>query len=152
MNTTTNTTNTTTALYDAIIMGDAVAVRRAIANGADVNAVHGYHSMLTVAARGSLGKMPDIVRALLDAGAEVNPTSGARPLYWAIVCGRPETVRLLLDAGATVTDDDRRNARECASSARIAAQPWRGATRDDMVAAAAVAQMSVSVAEMLAAA
>ena len=76
-----------TALHDAIIAGDAAAVRRAIADGADVNATVGAggHSMLTIAARGCLGEMPDVVRALLDAGADVNPASGARPLYWAIM-------------------------------------------------------------------
>lgn len=144
-------TKTTTALHDAIIAGDAAAVRRAIADGADVNAAHGYHSMLTIAARGNLGEMPEVVRALLDAGAEVNPASGARPLYWAIACGRPETVRLLLDAGAQVTDNDRRNARDIAASSRAACAPWNGATQDDMRAAAACHKMAADIAQQLAA-
>ena len=139
-----------TALHDAIIAGDAAAVRRAIADGADVNATVGAggHSMLTIAARGCLGEMPDVVRALLDAGADVNPASGARPLYWAIMCGRPETVRLLLDAGATVTDDDRRNARDMVASSRAFCA---GDTQDDMRAAAAIRKMSANIAKQLAA-
>lgn len=145
--------NSKFALHDAIIAGDAAAVRRAIADGADVNATvgAGHHSMLTIAARGCLGDMPDVVRALLDAGAEVNPASGARPLYWAIVCGRTETVRLLLDAGATVTDDDLRNASDMVTSSRAACAQWDGATQDDMRAAEACHKMSANIAKQLAA-
>lgn len=136
-------------LIDAVTIGDVDAARRAISAGADVNAVYGNGcNVLATAAR---SKYPAVVRLLLDAGAEVNPASGARPLYWAIVCGRPETVRLLLDAGANVTDDDLRNARDMVASSRAACAQWEGATHDDMRAAAACHKMSADIARQLAA-
>src|SRR4051812_5386698 len=83
--------------YEVVRNGTAEQVR-ALARTADVNAPErrgGATPLMLAAAFGSA----DSVRALLDAGANVNATSfgHATALMWAVT--DPDKVRLLLDKG-----------------------------------------------------
>lgn len=84
--------------------GDAELLKAFLDAGADPNAEGGYpvaNSVLYPAA--AVGNAAG-VKALLDAGARVNPPADARdtPLHVAVQKGDEQTVRLLLDAGAEV--------------------------------------------------
>ena len=86
-----------------LAMPDLAEVTRLIANGADVRyrTPAGYDA-LTVAA--SFRGTADIVRALLDAGAEAEPPESVKakhsPLLFASMSGDLDTVSLLLARGA----------------------------------------------------
>ena len=86
---------------DAAMRGDPAAVRALIQGGADVNAPQGdgMTALHWAADRGSV----DIARALLRAGAAVDPTTrnGAyTPLHLAGRRGHAELLRLLLESGS----------------------------------------------------
>jgi ankyrin repeat protein len=101
------TANGTSPLMAAA--SDAASVKRLLARGADVRyrAPSGYDA-LTVAAsyRGNI----ESVRALLDAGADVQPPDGVKirhsPLLFASMSGDLETVSLLLARGASANRRD----------------------------------------------
>jgi ankyrin repeat protein len=85
-------------LMEAVVASDAGKVRELIARGVDVNAkmeISGGVALSSAAAAGH----PEIVRMLLDAGADVNADSGAA---LTAAAGHAEIVRLLLDRGADV--------------------------------------------------
>jgi len=96
------TANGTSPLMAAA--ADAGAVKQLIARGADVKyrAPSGYDALTAAASyRGNV----ETIRALLDAGAEVQPPEGVKikhsPLLFASMSGDLETVSLLLARGAS---------------------------------------------------
>jgi hypothetical protein len=89
------------ALLDAVRKSDVTAVKTLLAQGADANAKFRYdRSILSFACdRGNL----EIVRMLLDSGAEVNSEDSfykATPLDWASNKNHVEIAKLLLEKGA----------------------------------------------------
>eukprot|EP00316_Scyphosphaera_apsteinii_P025355 CAMPEP_0119331182 /NCGR_PEP_ID=MMETSP1333-20130426/80022_1 /TAXON_ID=418940 /ORGANISM="Scyphosphaera apsteinii, Strain RCC1455" /LENGTH=130 /DNA_ID=CAMNT_0007340719 /DNA_START=110 /DNA_END=502 /DNA_ORIENTATION=+ len=95
------------------VINDVDMLKKAIENGADVNELtdDGESALLTACYNGS----EDVVRALLDAKADPNLTSGPvnydhSPLmqaaYWGI---NKNIVEMLLDAGAEPTHKDTRD-------------------------------------------
>jgi len=113
-----------TCLARPVAFGHVELVRYLIAHGADVNAVTGQYdytpggeglSMLFLAVAGANGPLGmacskdserhtsvELVRLLLDAGANPNPPTGgpwASPLEAAACCNRPELIPLMLRAG-----------------------------------------------------
>jgi ankyrin repeat protein len=107
------------ALFAAAVSGDTNAARAAIEAGADVNARDG-HGMtpLMLAARGERPNQsspevtdhPDVVRLLLERGAEVNATEGSEgfhALFWAVRYGHGEVVKVLIGRGADVNAKDK---------------------------------------------
>jgi outer membrane protein assembly factor BamB len=93
------------ALWAAVRAGDAAAVRRALQDGADVNARNEYGvSALWIAA----GKdKAEVAELLVSRGADVNARDDIwyqTPLSTAVGSARLETVRLLIKAGARDVD------------------------------------------------
>lgn len=82
-------------------------VQKAIARGANVNKPVAFQT--TYLHLAAWDDCPDIVRALIDAGAnrEAKNFSGLTPLFIAASRGRTATVRALVDAGANVHAKDR---------------------------------------------
>ncbi|MCC6367401.1 MAG: ankyrin repeat domain-containing protein [Bryobacterales bacterium] len=103
-----------TALAHAAGHSNLAAVRLLLAKGADVNAVHKREikvrngiiaaSYITPLMTAAANADPRVLKALLDAGADVNrkDVRGMTALMFAVASdtARPETVRLLLDRGA----------------------------------------------------
>ena len=91
-----------TPLHTASAKGDADAVRRLLASGANPNVKADKRSPLHLAVeRGYL----EVVRLLIDGGAEPNVNKGRvrpnrTPLHLAVERGDLEAVRLLLEGGA----------------------------------------------------
>lgn len=98
-------------LHGSAKTGDSRAVAAEIRRGADVNAPdkHGRLALVLAAQNGHT----DVVRLLLDNGADVNGICiggssalsgevGMTALMWATWTGRIETARLLLGRGASV--------------------------------------------------
>lgn len=89
-------------LHDIAARGTAEDVARRVAAGDDVNARNrvGYTPLGIAASRGDL----EVARALLDAGAEVDPVdnTGGTPLAAAVLNarGRSDMIELLLARGA----------------------------------------------------
>ena len=91
------------AIWEATVAGDVDAVRRAIGDGAEVDAVSpdGAPLVLMAAALGHL----DILVALLDAGAQINAAhaaNGSTALHAAAFLGHAEVAELLLARGSDV--------------------------------------------------
>jgi NAD(P)-dependent dehydrogenase (short-subunit alcohol dehydrogenase family) len=87
--------------HQAALRGNLQAVRRYIEAGANLNAREpgGGSTPLLIAA---MFGHPEVARALIDAGADVNQKNndGTTPLLTAALFAHPEIVRALLDAGA----------------------------------------------------
>ncbi|MEM9253440.1 MAG: ankyrin repeat domain-containing protein [Planctomycetota bacterium] len=84
------------ALLAAARSGDVAALEKALAEGADVEAVDAYgQSALAVAIK---RRRDDAAVRLIEAGADVS-TTDLNP-YWAIGTGRASILRTMLDAGA----------------------------------------------------
>jgi hypothetical protein len=90
-------------LHLAAAFADRETVALLLDAGADVRQISGtpmrnqaLHAAL------ALSKNVDVVRLLIERGADVNAaqTAGYRPLHQAAVTGREDLVRMLLDAGA----------------------------------------------------
>lgn len=89
------------------------AVRLLLAKGArsSVNAKDkkGWTALLSAASTYQTGSMPDIVKTLIAAGANVNVANdeGETALMMAAAAGSVETTKILLAAGATINAKDR---------------------------------------------
>jgi len=96
-----------TALHEAIYgKANEPCIRMLIDAGAEVNAVHDRRSTpLDLAA--FLGKT-EIVRILIESGADVDAGEYTSPIRGAVVQKHTEIVRILLEAGADVTDPNLR--------------------------------------------
>jgi ankyrin repeat protein len=98
-----------TALSVAAIWGQAEVVKVLLEFNAQVDPTDSQHRLSPLTLAASWGR-PAVVKLLLDAQADVNYASnysdktGARPLSFAVKCGRhaPEVVKLLLEANAEV--------------------------------------------------
>lgn len=95
---------------DAAQKGDAVAVKRLLTQDVDVNAKDEFFGR-TVLMYAATGGYIDVVRVLLEKGADVNAQDniGMTALMWAVYDsydtmseGHAATVRALLDSGANV--------------------------------------------------
>jgi ankyrin repeat protein len=92
----------TMELFEALWKKDITALRAALRQGADVNHVTPppYCSTPLIWA---VTEKPDIVKALLEAGADPNLSAGTdTPLIYAARCGPLEIVKMLLAAGANL--------------------------------------------------
>lgn len=103
-------------LLHAAVGADRVeAIRWLAANGADVNVRGGYDDG-TVLHGAAWNDKAASITALLDAGADIDPKSGAmhrnEPVGWAIVSGAVNAVRVLLERGAAVRADHVEDARK----------------------------------------
>jgi ankyrin repeat protein len=94
-----------TALTEAVTVRNVGAVRMLIEHGANVNLAFGP-IQLTPLIWASFQECPEMVRVLIEAGADVNAKDalGSTALVWASMSERDdaETVAALLDAGAAV--------------------------------------------------
>src|SRR6266404_5846559 len=85
--------------------GDVLAIADLVSKGADVNArggVNGWTPLMHAIHKNQSGS----VRALLDAGADLNATAGHETaLTMAAAYGYADIVRLLLDRGAPATPE-----------------------------------------------
>jgi hypothetical protein len=99
-------------LIEAILSNDAPNVRRALSAGADPNAAFQLVTPLGWALDGSRCA-PDVVRALADAGADLQapiwPT-GQPPLHLALSGAKRPCVDVLLESGANVLVRDKADA------------------------------------------
>lgn len=88
-------------IWSAAGAGDLAAVTRAIAGGADVNAVDDENGRTPLMYAAESGKV-EVVKILIDAGAEVSKASrrGGTPLGMAAQAGRVEVMRYLVSRGA----------------------------------------------------
>ena len=95
------------SLFEAVHRGDAARVRALVAEGADVNATdeRGWTPLACAVHNAEVDRgYPDVVQALIDAGANVEARIGygIRPLMLAAGYGEAAVVKILLDAGADV--------------------------------------------------
>ena len=96
-------------LLKAAEKGDANKVAKFIKKGADVNFSDnvGWTPLFRAAQKGHV----EVVKMLLDAGAEIEKTtSGITPLCWAADSGKTDVVKLLLERGANVNAIGKKNA------------------------------------------
>jgi ankyrin repeat protein len=99
-----STTSFDSKLIEAIRSADVEAVARLITDGSDLNEVTG-DGMTAVHWAAQLGHVP-ILELLLDAGAEVNPTTrigSYTPLHLASSQANSTILKKLLEAGADVS-------------------------------------------------
>lgn len=109
----------TSGLHVAGRNNDLELVKMLLARGADVDAIDAYDCtpLLHCAQR----KVPEVMVALIEAGADVNhqseATRGWTALHAAANTGDTETLRILLEAGAdpSIKDDDGKTAAELAN-------------------------------------
>ena len=105
-------------LHQAIGRGDLATVQALLAKGTDVDERDNGETALIVAAHTS---HKSIVRALLDAGSDVNARNsyGRTALMGAVSRGNPDTAQLLLAAGADVNRKDHQGHTALISAAMI---------------------------------
>lgn len=86
-------------LLFASMTGDQDNVKLLLAHGADPSAA--------LAQAVTFG-YPDIVRALIDAGApaKLTESSGINLLHWAVIANRPAVIPLLVEAGVSINAKD----------------------------------------------
>ena len=84
-------------LHEAIINGNAAAVQELIDDGYDVNTLDRFGD--TALSEAAAHRHIDIVRMLLDAGADLN-LGNETPLYIAAGNGHIDIIQILIDAGA----------------------------------------------------
>jgi ankyrin repeat protein len=83
--------------------GQAWLVQLLARKGADVQVVNARgENLLALALQSEYHDSLATTKALLAAGAQVNPTQGTPPLYWAAYHGKLEELDLLLAEGARV--------------------------------------------------
>jgi len=94
------------ALVFASMTGDLDNVKLLLAQGADPSAISVSGTPLSQAV--TFG-YPDVVQALIAAGASVNMTegSGINLLHWAAIANRPSVMPALASAGVPVNDQDK---------------------------------------------
>ena len=94
----------TNNIWDAAFTGDTKALKQALTDGADANAINSKSGATLLASAALMGHT-EIVALLLEHGADVNARSkdGGTALHAAAFLGRVETVKLLLDKGADTT-------------------------------------------------
>jgi ankyrin repeat protein len=94
----------TFALFDLAMKGTPQQVQAAIARGADVNAVSHNDYMTPIILAACHNPNPDVVVALVKAGADVNAQdiSGRTALMYCAKLHKSEVIRILLEAGAKV--------------------------------------------------
>ena len=99
-----NNSNAAQSLSEAAFTGDILAMKQALADGADPN-TQDPQSGSTVLATAALMGHTEIVALLLEHGVDVNAKSrdGGTALHAAAFLGRAETVKLLLENGADTT-------------------------------------------------
>ena len=107
-------------IWTAVKTGNLEALKRHLANGADVNArgKEGITPLGLAALTGRIG----IMDFLLSKGAEINARTedGSTVLHWAAVVGRVGVVKFLLDKGANV---NARN-KDKETPLDLASKPW----------------------------
>jgi ankyrin repeat protein len=89
--------NDSTALLDAIRTGSTAELKRVIADGAQVNAIHGSYSALMAAA---LNGTAEQIKILLEKGADVNYADADSITALWLAIPDAEKTKLLLDHGA----------------------------------------------------
>jgi ankyrin repeat protein len=99
-----------TPLLFASMTGDPENVKLILAHGADLSAAlaaHGADLSAALSQAVTFG-YPDIVRALIAAGAPAKLTdgSGINLLHWAAIADRPEVIPALVEAGVSVNARD----------------------------------------------
>lgn len=92
-------------LVFASMTGDLETVKLLLAHGADPEAAAGGNTPISQAV--TFG-YPDVVRALIAAGASVSmrESSGINLLHWAAITGRPELIPTLVQAGVPINATD----------------------------------------------
>jgi len=98
-------------LYEAVLFGHVEAVKKLLQLGANLPSKTDSVEERTILRYPVLGKSPDILNVLLDAGMDANLTlnnNGETALLLALKSGSPDTVRTLLEHGASteITDSE----------------------------------------------
>lgn len=96
-------TDATLDLLTAARHGDVVALRKALADGASVNATDPEFAQ-TALIRAAMFGQPAVVEALLAAKADPNKASylSRTPLHWAAASGAADIISMLAKSGARV--------------------------------------------------
>ena len=90
------------SLYAAAKIGDINLVQMHLDRGVDVNMVGSVYSPLTPLAHAANNGHLEVVKLLVEKGADVNVESGFSPLHNAVREDHPEMVKFLLSHGANV--------------------------------------------------
>ena len=97
--------STSVDIFEAIKNGELAGVKYFILNGVDVNSID--NSDTAILMRALWGKQFEIVKFLVDNGADINTTnSQSTVLIEAAYSGCTEIVKLLIDAGANIDTKD----------------------------------------------
>ncbi|MFA5086381.1 MAG: ankyrin repeat domain-containing protein [Candidatus Paceibacterota bacterium] len=105
-------------LFEAVKNSDLAMTQELIKKGADVN-IKDYHNQSILV----YSLSPDITKALIDGGADVNANSGGiTPLIAASLFGRLNIVRELINNGADIDEKDSDHGQTALISASIFGQ------------------------------